>query len=76
MCMPANRVPNTVKIITPEDARSEERQTGWEETATDPDRCTITEVAEVSMCNPENSEFPKLNTFRVSEGHVWHLENW
>lgn len=63
-----------MKIVTPdwtkrpsrEDARSEERQTGGEETVTDLDRCKVTEGVEVSMWNPENSIFPMLNTFRVS----------
>lgn len=70
--------PDWTKRTSPEDARSEERQTGGEETVTDLHRCKITEGVEVSMWNPEKSTFPTLITFSQSEGSCLALRelNW
>lgn len=56
-----------MKIITPKDTRSKERQIRREDTVNDLVRCKITEGVEVSMWSPENSAFPRLNTFRVGQ---------
>lgn len=63
--------PDRAKRTSPEDARSEERQTGEEETVTDLHRYKITEGVEVSTWNPEKSTFPTLTTLKVSKrAHV------
>lgn len=60
-----------MKIITPKDTRSKERQIRREDIVNDLDRYMITEGVEVTMWRPENSAFPMLNTFRVSQrAHV------